>query len=220
MHSRLFHLSLIFFAAILCDCASKPSEGILELRRSRDAIRAAKSWQSGTTVQMPSGQWVILSLEKVECPARQDRTAVVHELQNMSVHEIWWDGDYYNKTTGVGSSGWTSVPHGVKPLMTDCGQGPLLTWDGTLYSDLDSVAQTGEVRRGQSSQLEGTACIWWDVASVPAAAPHYSVCISDDGEHLPIHVRSHEHNLNYMYTYTNWNSTTVTLPPDLPSKLN
>jgi len=209
--------TLVIAIAIFSSCASKPSEGVLELRRSREAIREAKSWESDVTGQLPSGQWVIVMMTKMECPAREDRIGIVHEENNRTVHEIWYDGDYYDLTN---RGTWTSLPHGTKPV-TDCGLGPSLVWDGGLYSDLDSVEKTGEVRHGQAPPPEGGVdCTWWDVAPEKNGAAHYSVCVSNDGEHLPMRVRSHENTHNYVYTFQGWNSTTVALPKGLPASAN
>jgi hypothetical protein len=209
-NSRAFFFLCILIAASLCSC-SRPSPGLLELQASREAVRAAKSWQSGTTAQFPSGQWVIFALESVECPGRDDHLALFHDQQNRSVHEIQFDGTYYNKSNEVRT--WLSNP---APAMTviNCGQGPGLTWDGILYDDLDAVQRTGEIRRGKTDTADDVSCVWWEVAPSKGAPPHYSVCVGED-DHLPRTVRSHEHDMNYVYTLSHWNATTVSLPPDI-----
>jgi hypothetical protein len=204
-----FFLSIVI-AVSFCSCF-RPSLGVLELQASREAVRAAKSWQSGTTAQFPSGQYVILTLESIECPGRYDRTAILHDPHNRSVHEVQFDGTYYNKTDSPRT--WSSNP---APSMTviNCGQGPGLTWDGILYDDLDAVQRTGEIRRGKTDKEDDVSCVWWEVAPSKGAPPHYSVCVGED-DHLPRVVRSHEHDMNYVYTLNRWNATTVSLPPDI-----
>ncbi|MGO9085432.1 MAG: hypothetical protein ACLQBK_09415 [Candidatus Sulfotelmatobacter sp.] len=181
---------------------------MLELRRSRLAVRAAQSWQSDVSVQMPSGQWSIVSLEKVECPARLERTSITHDQHPSSAHEIWFDGVYY-KMESPGS--WTAAD---VQLPANCGQGPSLVQDGFLYDDLDAVARNGEVRPGQPAQSSSPPCAWWEVAPARGSPAHYSVCV-DNTDHLPRTVRFHEQNLTYVYTLTQWNSTSITLPPDI-----
>ena len=198
-------------AATLCLSCSKPSPGVTELQTSREAVRAAKSWQSGVTVQLPSGQRHIVLIEKVECPRRDDRTTISYDAQPGSTHEVWFDGGYYRKEI---SGAWSSAD--VK-LPANCGRGPSLAWDGILYDDLDAAASGGEVRAGKPEQLaeaNATPCTWWEVAPAKGAEAHYSVCVSE-ADHLPRIVRSHEHNLVYVYTLTDWNATSVTLPTDI-----
>jgi hypothetical protein len=200
--------ALLTLVAATVSC-SKPSPGLLELQASQSAVRAARSWQSGTTVQKPSGGWSIVALEKVECPSRLDRTEVSYDPPS-NIHEIWFDGMYYKQeVTGEWSAGDTHLP-------ASCGHGPGLVWDGTLYDDLDAVAHGGEVRAGQPEppQPNTTPCKWWDVAPGSGVAPHYSVCV-DEADHLPSKVRSQEHSRTYVYTFTNWNATSVVLPKDI-----
>ncbi len=186
---------------------SKPSPGVLELQRSREAVRAAKSWQSGVTVQMPTGQRHIVSLEKVECAGRDDRITISYDPPGND-HELWFDGGYYKKEiTGAWSSGAVKMP-------ANCGHGPSLVWDGILYDDLDAAASGGGVRPGQPAQSNTPPCTWWEVAPAKGAEAHYAVCVSET-EHLPRIVRSHENNLTYVYTLTDWNATSVTLPTDI-----
>jgi hypothetical protein len=117
---------VIASAASISSC-SRPSPGLLELHASREAVRAAKSWQSGTTAQFPTGQYVILTLERIECPGRYDRTGLLHDQGNRSVHEIQIDSTYYNKDNAPRT--WTSNPAPSETVI-NCGQGPSLTWDG------------------------------------------------------------------------------------------
>jgi len=181
---------------------------VLDLRRSRLSVRAAQSWQSDVSVQMPSGQWSIVTLEKVECPARLDRISIIRDQQRGSAHEIWFDGLYYKmETTGS----WTAAD---VQMPANCGQSPSLIGDGILYDDLDAVARNGEVRPGQPAQPAAAPCTWWEVAPEKGAPAHYSVCV-DNTDHLPRTVRSHEQNLTYVYTFSRWNATKVTLPPDM-----
>jgi hypothetical protein len=196
--------------ASLCAC-SRPSPGVLELRASREAVRAAKSWQSGTTAQVPSGQWVILTLESVECPGRFDHQALFHSQQNRPDHEIQFDGTYYSKTEAART--WSSNPAPTMAVL-NCGQGPGLTWDGILYDDLDAVQRSGEVRRGKTDKEDNVSCVWWEVAPSKGAPPHYSACIGEN-DHFPRVVRSREHDMNFVYTLSHWNTTTVSLPPDI-----
>ena len=125
MRGRWGAVAAIVFAACICACARKPDPGYAELQQSREATRAATSWQSDVTVQLPSGQPVIVELSKVECPGRMDVLAILREPRNSSVHEIWFDGTYYNKTEGPGQ--WLSHPASANPF-PNCGQGPGLMW--------------------------------------------------------------------------------------------
>jgi hypothetical protein len=208
--SRACLFLVIALAVSLCSC-SRPSPGLLELQASREAVRAAKSWQSGTTAQFPTGQWAILTLESIECPGRYNRTGILHDQHNRSVHEIQFDGTYYNKTDAPRT--WSSNP-APEMMVINCGQGPSLTWDGILYDDLDAVQRIGEIRRGKTDKADDVSCVWWEVAPAKGAPPHYSVCVGED-DHLPRTVRSHEHDMNYVYTVSHWNATTVSLPPDI-----
>jgi len=200
---------VIALAGSIGSC-SRPNPGLLELQRSREAVRAARSWQYGTTVQLPTGQWVVLLLTSVECPARIDRAIMMHDAQNSSVHEISFDGTYYSQS---GGGAWSSKP-APSPKVINCGQGPSLVWDGMLYDDLDAVGRTGEIRRGASARADDVSCVWWEVAPSRGAAPHYSVCVGE-GDHLPHIARSRERDTNYVYSFTGWNTTTVSLPSGL-----
>ena len=205
--SRFF--LLIALAALIGSC-SRPNPGLLELQRSREAVRAARSWQYGTTVQLPTGPWVVLLLTSVECPGRIDRAVMMHDAQNSSVHEISFDGTYYSQS---GGSAWSSKP-APSPKAVNCGQGPSLVWDGILYDDLDAIQRTGEIRRGATAKADDVSCVWWEVAPSRGAPPHYSVCVGE-GDHLPRIVRSRERDTNYVYSFTRWNTTTVSLPAGL-----
>jgi hypothetical protein len=199
----------ICLAASLSAC--RPSPGMRELLLSRDAVRAAKSWQADTSGQLPSGQFFIVMLIRVECPNRLDRVGLLHDQANRSVHEIWFDGTYYNKDNAVRT--WSSFPASDTPFQ-NCGKGPSLVWDGFLYDDLDAVQRVGEIRRGKTETADDVSCVWWEVASEKGAKPHYSVCVGEE-DHLPRIVRSYEHNTNYVYTLSHWDSTSVILPPDI-----
>jgi hypothetical protein len=203
-------VAAIVFAACMGACGRKADPGYAELQQSREATRAATSWQDDVTVQLPSGPPVIVELSKVECPGRMDVLAILREPRNGSVHEIWYDGTYYNKSEAVGQ--WLSHPASANPF-PNCGQGPGLMWDGVLYDDLDAAHATGEIRRGKPGFFENASCIWWEVAPAKGAPPHYSVCVGE-ADHLPRVVRSREHNLNYVYTLTKWNVTAVVLPAE------
>jgi|SRR5258706_9106645 len=208
---RLASLFILAISPNLVAC-SKPSRGVLELRTSREATRAAQSWQEDISAQVPTGQWMIVDLEKVECPGRMDRIAMLRDPHNRGVHELEYDGAYYSKGDGAD---WTKVP-GAKIAAISCGQGPLLVWDGVLYSDLEAVERSGEVRLAKPTISSDDACEWWEVAPEKDGPPHYTVCIHAD-DHLPYIVHSHEHNLNYTYTLSNWNKTKVTLPENVSS---
>lgn len=203
-------LLLLTLALSLGSCSKKPSQGMLELRASRDATRAAHSWQEDVGVQLPTGQQMIVCLEKVECPARIDRITMIRDPHNHTAHEILFDGTYYNQSDRFN---WMTVPGG-NIAGFNCGEGPNLTWDGVLYDDLDAVQRSGEVRPGNPANSSDSACIWWEVAPAKGAPPHYTVCIHSD-DHLPYIVHSREHDLNYTYTLSNWNTTKVTLPENL-----
>jgi hypothetical protein len=208
--SRLILLALAFsLASISC---SKPSPGMLELLASREAIRTAQSWQEDIGAQAPTGQWMIINLEKVECPGRMDRIAMLRDSYNRGVHELEYDGAYYSKGNGME---WLKVP-GAQIAAITCGRGPSLVWDGVLYDDLDAVQQSGEVRPGKPAISSDDACEWWEVAPAKGAPAHYTVCIHAD-DHLPYIVHSREHDLNYTYTLSRWNTTKVTLPENLPT---
>lgn len=203
---------VVLASSISC---SKPSPGVLELQRSRLAVRAAKSWQSGVSVQA-SSSWSPVLLEKVECPARHDRISITHAPQSGSLHELWFDGVYYKMEPG---GFWIAAD--IK-LPMNCGAGPSLVWDGILYDDLDAVASDGEIRPGQpqqAAQSDTASCTWWEVASAKGSQPHYSVCV-DPTDHLPRTAHSYEHKLVYVYTFTNWNTTSVTLPTDIVASNN
>jgi len=211
--TQLVLLALAFSeSSVSC---SKPSQGVVELLASREATQAARSWQEDTAVQLPSGQWVILSSEKTECPARQDHTVNLREPHLGILHDVWFDGAHYSKEAG---RTWMSVPDGKQTVM-NCGQGPSLTWDGILYDDLDAVQRSGEVRPAKLAQPDDVNCTWWEVAPAKGAPAHYSVCIGGD-DRLPRVVHSREHDLNYTYTLSHWNSTKVILPEELPAAAN
>ena len=140
---------------------------------------------------------------------------MLRDPHNRSVRELMYDSAYYSKGDGID---WIKVPGGQIAAIT-CGQGPSLTWDGILYEDLDGVQRSGEVRPGKPTQVDGSACDWWEVAPVKGAPPHYTVCINPD-DFLPRIVHSREHDLNYTYTLSNWNTTKVTLPDNLPGASN
>jgi len=182
---------------------------VLALQASREAVRAAKSWQSGITVQTPNGGWSLVRTEYIECPSRYDRISVVHGSQPGSTHEVWFNGVHYQMVAG---GAWAAID---APLPAECGAGPELVSGGVLYGDLDSIERSGEVRPGKlTAALMESSCTWWDAASVKGEAPNYSVCL-DENDHLPRKLRSAEHGETYVYTFTNWNATSVTLPRDI-----
>ena len=208
--SRTRFFLLLGVAAYICSCAQPPDPGYLELQRSREAIREATSWQIDTTAQYPGGQPVIVELSKVDRPGRMDRLAILREPRNKSVHEMWFDGTHYNKTEGVAV--WISHPANENPF-PDCGRGPSLIWDGTLYDDLATVHKVGDIRRGTTDQYDDVSCVWWEVTPYKGSTPHYKACVGQT-DHLPRLVNSLEHDLHYMYTLSKWNATVITLPPE------
>jgi len=203
-------LPFVIVAACLGACSHAPDPGYLELKRSQEAIQQATSWQNDVAAKYPGGQPVIVELSKVDCPGRMERVGILHEMRNTTVHEIWLDGTYYNKTETV--SGWSSHPAADNPF-PECGRGPHMIWDGVLYGDLERVQATGEIRRGKTDNYDSVSCVWWDVIAWKGAMPHYSVCVAES-DHLPRLVNSLEHDLHYTYTLSRWNATVVTLPPD------
>lgn len=98
-------LLLLTLALGLGSCSKRPSQGMLELRASRDAIRAAQSWQQDVGVQLPTGQELIVSLEKVECPARIDRITMLRDPHSRTAHEVSFDGILYEDLDAVQRSG-------------------------------------------------------------------------------------------------------------------
>jgi len=203
-------LPFVIVAACLGACSHAPDPGYLELKRSQEAIQQATSWQNDVAAKYPGGQPAIVELSKVDCPGRMERVGILHEMRNTTVHEIWLDGTYYNKTERV--SGWSSHPATDNPF-PECGRGPHMIWDGVLYGDLERVQATGEIRRGKTDNYDSVSCVWWDVIAWKGAMPHYSVCVAES-DHLPRLVNSLEHDLHYTYTLSRWNATVVTLPPD------
>ena len=206
-----FPTLLLIAASVSC---TKPSPGLLELQRSRDAVRAAHSWQSDVSVQTPPRQVSIVRLEKVECPSRLDSWSTAHSWQPGG-HEIWFDGIHYKMGAG---GAWSASD--VR-LPANCGLGPALVGSGNLYDDLDAVAHEGEVRPGLPEPTHENAppCTWWDVAAAKGDPPHYSVCV-DETDHLPRTVRFHDRDLTFVYTLSNWNATSVALPADIAVPTN
>ncbi len=210
--------AVVMFAGLL-GC-SKP--GVKELRQSRDAVRAAKSWQIDVTGAAPGATPRELLREKVECPSRRDlmwtirppEKAVLDKDGRTVVHEIWYGGDWY---TSDGRS-WDHFAGAEKALpgklAIGCGEGPALIWDGALYSDLDQAVKVGEIRQGPTATVNGGVCTWWDVAPAKGEAAHYTVCVDKENS-LPRVVRARERGNEYTYTLSGWNETSVTLPPEL-----
>lgn len=207
--------AVVLFAGFL-GCSKA---GVRELRQSRDAVRAAKSWEvdatQGATTRM-------LFQEKVECPSRRDmmwtvrppEKAVLDNDGRVVVHDIWFDGDRY---TSDGLS-WHHFAGAEKALPSKlaigCGVGPALVWDGALYSDLDAVIKAGEIRQGPTATINGGECTWWDVAPAKGQDARYTVCV-DTATHLPRVARTRERGNEYTYTLSRWNETSVGLPPEL-----
>ena len=202
----------------LMGCA-KP--GVRELKESRAAVQAAKSWQNDVTVAAGNEQWRMFALEKVECPSRRDLMwtmtpprEVVDEKGRMVRHEIWHDGTWYTSDGKL----WETFAEAEKKLpgklSIGCGEGPGRVWDGALYSDLDEVIRKGEIRPGPKMTANGYDCTWWDVALTAGEPPRYTVCIGAT-DHLPQVVRSREHGNEYTYVLSQWNTASVGLPPEL-----
>lgn len=208
--------AVVFLGAFL-GCSSKP--GVKELRQSRDAVRAANSWEVYATLGATT---VTVFQAKVECPSRRDMMWTVRPPANLVmdnngrvvVHDIWFDGDWYTSDGRL----WNHFPGAEKALpgklALGCGVGPALVWDGTLFSDLDAVIKTGEIRPGPTSTINGGECTWWDVVPDKGAEARYTVCV-DSVTHLPRVARTREHGTEYTYTLTRWNETSVALPPEL-----
>lgn len=196
---------------------SKP--GVRELQQSRDAVRAAKSWEVDAT---QGATTTMLFQEKVECPSRRDMMWTVRPPENpvmdndgrMVVHDIWHDGDRF---TSDGQT-WHHFAGAEKvlpnKLTIGCGVGPALVWDGALYANLDAEINSGELRKGPTMTINGGECTWWDVAPAKSQEARYTVCV-DSATHLPRVVRTRERGNEYTYTLTRWNETSVGLPPEL-----
>jgi hypothetical protein len=217
MFSRWIYVLVMMMLAVVTGC-TKP--GVKELRQSRDAVRAAKSWQEDVSVN-DGGRWAPLLLVKVECPARRDLMWTMRppkeELDSEGrtvVHEIWYDGTWYTSDGRV----WETLADAEKKipgkLDIGCGEGPLRVWDGSLYSDLDQVIGKGEIKPGPKMTENGYDCTWWDLAAAPGEQPKYTVCINE-ASHLPQVVRSRENGHEYTYTLSQWNTASVGLAPEL-----
>jgi hypothetical protein len=207
---RALPVLLAFASSLACLSCSKPSPGMVELLASREAVRTAQSWQADTAIQLPEGFWVVHSLSKTECPARKDRTEILHRQQNRGVHGFWYDGIYYTKSEAA----WTYNTDPQIAAVVSCGKGPQLESEGFLYDDLETVQKSGEVRPGNPAQQPDGSCTWWDVFPAKNGPVQYSVCVNQD-DHLPRTARTLEKNLKYSYTFSNWNTTHVALPADL-----
>ena len=209
---------MVTMVLLLTNGCTKP--GVKELRKSRDAVREANSWQEDASVQ-DEGRWKPLFLSKVECPSRRDLMWVMRPPKEKLdtegraiVHEIWYDGTWYTSDGRI----WNTVEGAEKKipgkLDIGCGEGPARVWDGSLYAELDDIIRKGEIRPGPKMTENGFDCRWWDVVDAPGQVPHYAVCINETS-HLPQVVRSHENTHEYTYTLSQWNTTSVGLPPEL-----
>ncbi len=202
----------------------RTSPGAVELQKARQAIHMAQGWNVGVTVQLSSGQWVPFSLEKVECP---NRRRIYHLLPERLVtgsqipspgwiaQEIWYDGDWLT----LDAAGWNRIRGAQdtfpgKPAMTTCGNDIAMVVDPPLFSDLDSILENGEIRRGKLPVPQHENCTWWEVAPGPGAPARYSVCI-DPQDHLPRVLRSREQEHDYVYSFSQWDATQVTLPDNV-----
>jgi hypothetical protein len=214
----IFFISLLIAVLVATTGCTKP--GVKELRQSRDAVHAATSWQEDGTV-LEAGQWTPLFVAKVECPSRRDLMWTVQppkqEFDSQGrpiVHDVWYDGTWYTSDGKL----WETLADAEKKapgkFAIGCGEGPLRVWDGPLYSDLDEVAQKGEIRPGAKMTENGYDCTWWDLAPTPGAAPRYTVCVNATS-HLPQVLRSRENGHEYTYVFSQWNTASVGLPPEL-----
>lgn len=207
IHTRIAGLVSVACAAlVLPGCG--PSAGVKALQASREAIRAANSWQVSVSMQTRSG-WQLVRIDSVECPGRLDRTGTSPDSPSNSYRQIWFGGVHYE----VGPRGtWTATD---MPPPAGCGAGLRLATGGFLYDDLDAIGRDGEVRRSPPfGQPRAEDCTWWDAAPAKGADPKYSVCLNDD-DHLPRSIRSVEQEQTYVYTLPGWNVTKVTLPSDI-----
>ena len=186
------------------------------MRQSREAVRAAKSWQNNVTMR-EGGQWPDVLIEKVECPARRDLMwtikpliAAMDDKGRAIVHDVWFNGTWY---TSDGKY-WETYRTPEKKPAIGCGDGPMLVSNARLFADLDEVIGKGEIKPGPKMTENGFDCTWWDLARAAGGPPDYTVCIGTS-DHLPQVVRSRENGHEYTYTLSQWNTASVGLPPEL-----
>jgi hypothetical protein len=129
---RLWIVLFAGFSLGMCAC-SAPKQDFSALNRSRDAIRAAQSWQSTTAVQLPGGQWTVVDLYAVDCNGNFDHTYILHDQQNRNERQLQLNGRFY---TRLPNNTWVQAPNASLPF-AHCGEGPTLIWDGPLYDGLD-----------------------------------------------------------------------------------
>ncbi|WP_148210164.1 hypothetical protein [Candidatus Korobacter versatilis] len=205
---------------LACTKLAPPKPGVKELQSSREAVRAAWSWQEDASVN-ESGRWTPLFLSKVECLSRRDMMwtmrPVKEELDSqgrMIVHEIWFDGTWYTSDGRY----WETLKDADKKipgkLNIGCGEGPARVWDGSLYSELDEVIRKGAIVPGEKMTANGFDCTWFDVSLSVGEPPRYTVCINA-ASNLPQVVRSRENGHEYTYTLSQWNTASVGVPPEL-----
>lgn len=215
----LSRLAIAFLLLGLVSCNSKP--GVKKLQQSRDALRAATSWEEDVTVT-DGGQQRSVLVVKVECPSRRDlmwtsppSKRVLDNDGRVVVHDIWFDGNWYTSDGRVWHTFKGAQQNLPNKLQIGCGDGPMMVAEERGLSEvLDGVIRQGEIRPGPKMTENGYDCSWWDLSERPGQAPQFSVCINEPS-HLPQVVRSMENGHEYTYTLSQWGSASVGLPPEL-----
>lgn len=210
-HSRTVLIKAVvvglFFVVIIVSgwLYMRPSRGLREVQRSRDAVHQATSWHLMRSGRLPDGSWQYTGNRDVVCPADFDETTIRPDHNNDTEHRVELHGFFYRQ---LPSGAWQRSGNGPIAL-PECGLGPYLDPFTNIYSDLEDIERNGEVQRGSFQDTDGVNCQWWHIMVVRSPNPKYSVCL-DEKSHLPLLVTSIPYGFNY--SFSKWNETTIATP--------
>ena len=195
---------------------ARPTPGAQALRLSRDAVQQATSWHTLTSTHLSDGSWMKSEMRDLVCPTDFDRTTL-HVGQTSSIErKVEFQGTFYSQ---LPTGEWQRLLNGLIRIR-DCGRGPYLESLGYIYSDLDEIARTGEIRMGGLLDSNGVKCQWWHLSAAPPTAsdakPKYSVCV-DESTHLPLLATSET--LDFSYNFSKWNQITISAPTPADTQL-
>jgi hypothetical protein len=206
-----------FSTQLMAALKARFTSGNVELRKSFEAKKVAKSWRMRTEMRLHPGD-PLVTISEVSCPDRQKLTTIMHDV---AINEAYRIGpDVYTK----GEKGWQK-----QPLRSDaypCGVNTgypapwaMLNEGRDAATALSMLSETAKptVKVGRLIELDGAPCQQWDISfghpgkgGIGSGIMTYNVCI-DYYTHYPKRISTS--NGNIIITYYDWNQPINIAPP-------
>jgi hypothetical protein len=191
---------------------TRPDQGLVELKRSRDAIAHARSWRVHEVIKSTGDSIFRDETKDVSCPTEFDVETFYPQGRRLISNVTAFHQSRIHAGTVLYTRNddepWISTVDGAYFASPDCSHGPVIR-NSVLFSDIDMLTLNGEVKRGERKLVADGYCRLWQIAS-PRGSAGYTACINEN-DHLP---RQFTYDAGRaIYDFSNWNLPTVILAP-------